>query len=85
MVRERKKRELQPSVFDQGAVRFQEYEALLQGALLRRSPEDEFVCERAEGLGVTTGQWFDRVMVARRLREVRALQTFYPRVASLTG
>ena len=75
VVLDRKSRERQPSVFDQEALRFQEYEALLQGAP-ERSTEDQFVCEQAEGLGGTTGQWFDRVMVARRLREVRAIQAF---------
>ena len=75
VVLDRKSRERQPSVFDQEALRFQEYEALLQGAT-ERSTEDQFVCEQAEGLGPITGQWFDRVMVARRLREVRAIQAF---------
>ena len=75
VVLERKAREQQPRSFDQEAVRFQEYEALQQGAP-ESSSEDEFVCEQGEGLGHTAGQWFDRVMVVRRLREVRALQRF---------
>ena len=72
---ERRRREGEPQDFDEETVRFEEFEALLKGAP-ERSFDDEFVCERAEGLGAVTARWFDRVMVVNRLREVRALQTF---------
>ena len=75
VVLDRRRREQEPREFDQEAVRFQEFEALLHGAS-EGSAEDQFVCEPADGLGDATGQWFDRVMTVKRLREVRALQSF---------
>ena len=75
VVRDRREREQEPKEFDQEALRFQEFEALLLGAA-EGSAEDQFVCEPADGLGDTAGQWFDRVMVVKRLREIRALHRF---------
>ena len=75
VVLDRKGRERQPRVIEDEELRFQEYEALLQGSP-ESSPEDEFVCEQAAGIGAVTTQWFDRVMVVPRLREVRALHRF---------
>ena len=75
VVLDRKGREQQPDEFDQEALRFEEFEALVKGAP-EGSSGSEFVCEKAQGMGRITSQWFDRVMIAKRLREVRVLQAF---------
>jgi len=72
---ERRKREGTPLNYDQETLRFQEYEAL-QRDTPETAPADEFVCVPTEGLGITTSRWFDKVMLVKRLREVRALDTF---------
>jgi len=75
VVLDRKRREREPSDYDQESARYEEFDALLRGAP-EDSPVDEFVCVPAEGLGETTRRWFDSVMLAKRLREVRALHAF---------
>ena len=75
VVLDRRAREQEPKEFNQEALRFQEFEALLTGAP-EETGEDQFVCEPADGLGDTTGRWFNQVMVIKRLREVRALHRF---------
>lgn len=59
---------------DQSA-RLQELEALLKGR-----PEDasrpDFVCVPASRIGKVSSNWIDRVMLVKRLREVRALTGF---------
>jgi hypothetical protein len=57
------------------ALRIQEYEALVRGQT-ERTRRDEFVCTPVPSLGSMTARWFDCVMQVKRLREVRALQSF---------
>ncbi len=57
------------------ALRWQEYEALLKGKA-EIGADQEFVCVPAEIGNDLAAQWFDRVMLVKRLREVRALQSF---------
>jgi hypothetical protein len=63
------------------ALRIQEYEALNKGQE-ERTRRDEFVCVPATGMG---SQWFERVMLVKRLREVRALQAFTRLYSSTEG
>lgn len=59
---------------DRETLRLQEYEALLHGA--PDTPQNpDFVCIPGE-LGPYGRRWFDTVMLVRRLREVRVLQSF---------
>jgi hypothetical protein len=53
----------------------QEYEALLIGRS-ERSRVDQFVCTPAPVIASQVADWFDRVMLVKRLREVRALLAF---------
>lgn len=57
------------------SLRWQEYEALTRGKL-ETGPDQEFVCVSAGGCNDLAASWFDRVMVVKRLREVRALHSF---------
>lgn len=56
-------------------LRRQEYEALRVGKE-EASPTQDFVCDAVEGAGDVVGEWFERVMAVKRLREVRALCSF---------
>jgi hypothetical protein len=58
---------------DDYGFRREEFEALLNGSPDDQS--DEFVCAPGE-LGTVGSQWFAKVMLATRLREVRALEYF---------
>jgi hypothetical protein len=72
---ERKRREDNPGDYDQETIRHQEYEAL-QRETPQTTPDDEFVCVSAEGLGAVVSRGIDQVMLVKRLREVRALEAF---------
>jgi len=53
----------------------QEYDALVRGKS-EISRTQEFVCEPAQGIDADVQTWFDAVMLVKRLREVRALESF---------
>ena len=55
--------------------RYQEYEALTVGKD-EVSRDQDFVCVSAEDAVAEVAPWFDQVMLAKRLREVRALECF---------
>src|SRR5205823_5872130 len=57
------------------ALKSQEYDALLHPSP-ERSPRDEFVCVPAQLIPTQVAEWLDRVMLVKRLREVRALRAF---------
>lgn len=58
------------------SLRLQEYDALMQGRP-ETSQEQDFVCVSADEAAVgEVSQWFDQVMLTKRLREVRALESF---------
>jgi hypothetical protein len=59
----------------QGDLREQEYEAFLTGKE-EVSREQDFVCVPSPEAVQEVGDFFDQVMLAKRLREVRALQEF---------
>jgi hypothetical protein len=56
------------------AIRTQEYEALISGKE-ELSADQDFVCVPAAG-GAEVEDWFDQVMLVKRLREVRVLTAF---------
>lgn len=56
-------------------LRKQEYEALTQGKA-EVSRDQDFVCEPPDHPDPRLNGWFDQVMLAKRLREVRVLETF---------
>lgn len=56
-------------------LRRQEYEALMRGRE-EGEPGQQFVSVPIEDTGPTADAWFDRVMLVKRLREVRALTGF---------
>ncbi len=59
---------------DAKTLRSQEYDALVHGA--PDTPQNpDFVCTEGE-VGSFARRWFDRVMLVRRLREVRVLESF---------
>jgi hypothetical protein len=58
---------------DERSMRREEYDALLNGTAADSSAE--FVCRPGE-LGPIGSRWFDNIMLATRLREVRALEYF---------
>lgn len=68
---QRKRREVAP---EDEPLRPQEYDALLRGRPDDGRPSD-FVCEEAE-LDAALGGTFDALRVAKRLREVRVLESF---------
>ena len=65
-------------------LRWQEYEALSKGKA-ETGLDQEFVCIPSEGGNDLAGSWFDRIMVVKRLREVRALQSFTRVTPHLAG
>lgn len=65
-------------------IRWQEYEALTKGKA-EADIDQEFVCIPSEGGNDLAASWFDRVMVVKRLREVRALQSFTRVTPHLSG
>jgi len=60
---------------DSANLRAQEYEAFTVGRN-ETSRDQDFVCIPVENPGSEVTHWFDQVMIAPRLREVRALQQF---------
>ena len=66
------------------ALRWQEYEALARGKA-ETGPDQEFVCVSAEGGNELAAEWFERVMLVKRLREVRALHSFTRVVPPVVG
>jgi hypothetical protein len=74
-VRQRKEMEAgaEPAT-SEDSLKKQEYEALMHGKA-ETSREQDFVCIRAEP-SAEVDSWFDRVMLVKRLREVRALYSF---------
>jgi hypothetical protein len=70
----RRSSETQGTVIGESELRRQEYEALAKGAADKPENKD-FVCVPGV-LGEIGSQWFDRIMLAKRLREVRALEYF---------
>jgi hypothetical protein len=56
-------------------LRRQEYEALIHGKR-EVSKDQDFVCEPVASLPKSVSRWFDRVMLVKRLREVRILESF---------
>lgn len=73
-VKLRRMQETDPESVPDQDLRKQEYEALNRGAV-DQSKLDEFVCEPGT-LGETASDWLDKVMLVRRLREVRVLESF---------
>lgn len=53
----------------------EEYEALIKGRE-ESSGKQDFVCMPASGVGDLAKTWFPQVMVVKRLREVRVLESF---------
>lgn len=74
-VKLRKRRD--PDSVDAGgdALRAEEFEALVRGKP-EVSGKQDFVCVEATEVGALSKEWFDRVMMAKRLREVRAIESF---------
>jgi hypothetical protein len=60
---------------DDGDLRFEEYQALSRGYPQKRTG-DQFVCVPAKDCSAYIKRIFSRVMLATRLREVRALRSF---------
>lgn len=56
-------------------LRSQEYEALVHGKQ-ETSKVQDFVCETAVSIPPFVSHWFDQVMLVKRLREVRVLESF---------
>lgn len=73
-VQQRRKRE-GSSVDRTTDLRWQEYEALSKGKT-ETDLDQEFVCIPSKDGNALAASWFDRIMVVKRLREVRALQSF---------
>lgn len=73
-VRARKSGEGGPLLAD-GDLREAEYEAFIVGKD-EISGDQDFVCVPADDAVLEIGEWFDQVMLAKRLREVRALSEF---------
>lgn len=65
-------------------LRWQEYEALVKGKA-ETGPDQEFVCISAGGGNDVATDWFERVMIVKRLREVRALQSFTRVIPPMPG
>jgi len=74
-VQQRRRRENEVGPITDEAMKAQEYEALVKGRQGGGGGE-EFVCVPAPELGTFVTQWFERVMVVKRLREVRVLESF---------
>lgn len=71
----RRRREEESDTSDAATLRAQEFEAFVKGKAEASSHQD-FVCIPAQGVGPLSSEWFQRVMLAKRLREVRALTAF---------
>ena len=74
-VTQRKAREAAPEEETATTLKEQEYEALIRGKEEVTRTQD-FVCVEAPEVGPPPSEWFDRVMLVTRLREVRVLQAF---------
>jgi hypothetical protein len=74
-VKLRHAQETDPEAIPDQTIREQEYEALTKGATGAQSNLDQFECEPGT-LGHRADTWLERVMLVRRLREVRVLQSF---------
>ncbi|MCC6178014.1 MAG: DUF1998 domain-containing protein [Chloroflexi bacterium] len=74
-VADRKRREGEPEAVSDESIRSEEFEALLRGRAETGS-DDEFVCEPADAITPFCEKFFSRVMLAKRLLEVRALEGF---------
>ena len=70
----RKKRESEeaPSNSD---LRREEFDALVHGRR-EQEPGDEFVCVPADHIAEYSSRWFSKVMLVKRLLEIRALESF---------
>jgi hypothetical protein len=72
----RKDREVNPpDPTGREPLKAEEYEALIKGRE-ENSGKQDFVCVPASGVGQTAREWFPEVMVVKRLREVRVLESF---------
>ena len=71
-LRKRQESEEPPSNTD---LRREEFEALVRGRQ-EEEPRDEFVCVPADQVSEYSSRWFSRVMLVKRLLEIRALQSF---------
>ena len=71
----RQRRTQEDAAPDPMSLRPQEYDALVRGRA-EVSNEQDFVCVAPERLGPVTERWFSQVMLVKRLREVRALESF---------
>jgi hypothetical protein len=74
-VRERKAQSGQGELAVAERLKEQEYEALSRGRD-EVSKEQDFVCVPAPVMPPEASRWFDRIMLVKRLREVRALDSF---------
>lgn len=76
-VKQRKEREIEgePDKDEEG-LRKEEYEALVLGKAEDPKSKQDFVCVPADQIDATVAEWFDRVMLVKRLREVRVLEKF---------
>lgn len=74
-VKQRKERENDDGTQIEAPLKAQEYEALIRGKE-EASPRQDFVCVAAGRVGEAIADWFDQVMLVKRLREVRVLEAF---------
>ena len=72
---DRKRREDDPEEISDQSIRSEEFQALVSGRG-ETGVGDEFVCESADTIAPSCGRVFSRVMLVKRLLEVRALQGF---------
>ena len=73
--KQRRAEEEAPEIPTEERLRFQEYEALSRGREEDQRRQD-FVAVPAGNMGPIASEWFDRVMLVKRLREVRVLEAF---------
>ncbi len=73
-VEERRRREAAPEEGD-SPIRSAEFQALEHGRP-ESGPRDEFVCEPSDGITAVVRRYFSRVMLVKRLLEVRVLESF---------
>ena len=64
-----------PEPWSNERLREQEYEALVRGKP-ETSKDQDFVCETAAAVSGAVSGWFEQVMLVKRLREVRVLESF---------
>lgn len=75
-VQQRKAREAGEDMpVDAGSLRDEEYQALVMGKA-ETSREQDFVCVPAQQVDAAVAEWFDKVMLVKRLREIRVLEKF---------